>query len=282
MLRRLRPLTLNGCPALSRGYSISEVEKLDDVILSYPAEGVAQLTLNNAKARNSLSSHMMRVLQTYMDHVNQERLVRVVILSANGPAFCAGHDLKEMRALREAEDRAGEYKRVFTQCSKLMQTVVMLSKPVIAQVEGIATAAGAQLVASCDMAIACEEKAKFATPGVNIGLFCSTPMVALSRNVPRKHAMEMLLTGTPITAKRAVDLGLANRAVPAERVGEETLEIAKIVASKSQAAVKYGKAAFYQQGSSKLLVVHSIVETRSSYTSNNWIMIKLGESCGSQ
>eukprot|EP00471_Norrisiella_sphaerica_P006357 CAMPEP_0184482086 /NCGR_PEP_ID=MMETSP0113_2-20130426/3660_1 /TAXON_ID=91329 /ORGANISM="Norrisiella sphaerica, Strain BC52" /LENGTH=263 /DNA_ID=CAMNT_0026861619 /DNA_START=97 /DNA_END=888 /DNA_ORIENTATION=- len=217
----------------------------DDVATSLPAEGVIKLTLQQPKSRNALSSHMMRVLQTHLDAIRNDRSIRVVVLAAEGPAFCAGHDLKEMKSLRE-EGIEG-YQRIFNQCSTLMQSVVTLPQPVIAQVQGIATAAGCQLVASCDLAVACEEKARFATPGVNIGLFCSTPMVALSRKIGRNHSMEMLLTGLPISPQRALEMGLCNRVVSPEKVDGEVQELATIIASKSAQAVRIGKEAFYKQ-----------------------------------
>jgi enoyl-CoA hydratase/carnithine racemase len=173
--------------------------------------------------------------------------VRVVVLAANGPTFCAGHDLKEMTAGRSAPHRGRAYfARVMAECSGVMQMVVNCPKPVIAEVAGVATAAGCQLVASCDLAIA-GETARFSTPGVNIGLFCSTPMVALSRNLSSKHAKEMLLTGDMISAPRAAEIGLVNRAVAADRLQETTLEMARKIASKSSMTLATGKRAFYAQ-----------------------------------
>ena len=219
----------------------------DSLVLSAREGGVLRLTMNRAGARNALSEAMMSSLQTAFDHAAEDPGVRVIVLAALGPAFCAGHDLKEMTACRATDDKGrARYAALFTQCSGLMQTVVRHPKPVIAQVQGIATAAGCQLVASCDLAVAASE-ARFATPGVNIGLFCSTPMVALSRNVSRKHAMEMLLTGEMIAASEAMRIGLINRAVPAADLERETMALAQLVASKPKTTVKIGKEAFYRQ-----------------------------------
>ncbi len=178
--------------------------------------------------------------------------IRVVILAANGPAFCAGHDLKELTARRSDPDGGKAYFRhIMTICSAMMQKIVALPQPVIACVSGVATAAGCQLVATCDLAVASQE-AKFATPGVDIGLFCSTPMVALTRNIPRKNAMHMLLTGEPVTAEDAARMGLINRAVTAGSEYEAALELARRIASKSKATVKIGKQAFYRQAELRL------------------------------
>src|SRR5277367_6616173 len=183
------------------------------VLLREDKGGIAILTLNRPQARNSLSEAMLETLGEALTALAQERAVRVVILAANGPAFCAGHDLKEITARRAAPDRGRAYfERIMALCSTVMQQIVTLPQPVIAAVHATATAAGCQLVASCDLAVT-SQAAKFATPGVNIGLFCSTPMVALSRNVSRKHAMEMLLTGEPITDEHAERIGLINHVV---------------------------------------------------------------------
>lgn len=208
---------------------------------------VRRLTLNRAAARNALSESLMGALQDALDHAAADKSARAIILAADGPAFSAGHDLKEMTAHRASGDGGKKaFAALFAQCSKLMQTVVRHPVPVIAQVQGIATAAGCQLVASCDLAIASRE-ARFATPGVNIGLFCSTPMVALSRNVSRKHAMEMLLTGDMISAEDARRIGLVNRVVEHDALADETLKLAELIASKPKATVKIGKEAFYRQ-----------------------------------
>jgi enoyl-CoA hydratase/carnithine racemase len=205
-----------------------------------------KLTLNRAAARNALSEGLMAALQAALDAAAKDDS-RVIVLAADGPAFCSGHDLKEMTAHRAAADGGkAAFAAVFAQCSRLMQTIVRHPKPIIAQVQGIATAAGCQLVASCDLAVA-SAKARFATPGVNIGLFCSTPMVALSRNVSRKHAMEMLLTGETISAEEALRIGLVNRVVAHEALEAETVALARKIASKPRATVKIGKEAFYRQ-----------------------------------
>lgn len=207
-----------------------------------PAPGIIRLTLNLPKAYNALSVGLMTALQAELDTVKVDRSVKAVIIAASGPGFCAGHDLKEVRANPGRQP----YEALFRQCSMLMQSVVALPQPVIAQVHGVASAAGCQLVASCDLAVAAET-ARFATPGVNIGLFCSTPMVALSRNVSRKHAMEMLLTGDLLPAARAAEIGLVNRVVPEAGLADAALALAQQIASKSPLTVKIGKEAFYRQ-----------------------------------
>ncbi len=208
---------------------------------------IAVLTLNRPQARNSLSEAMLEALGDALTTIAHERNIRAVVLAANGPAFSAGHDLKEMNGHRSDEDRGrGYFKHIMGLCSTVMQQVVMLPQPVVAAVQATATAAGCQLVASCDLAVASRE-AKFATPGVNIGLFCSTPMVALSRNVARKHAMEMLLTGEMTTAEDAARIGLINHVVAPDRVREEAIKLAKKITAKSALIVKIGKEAFYRQ-----------------------------------
>jgi enoyl-CoA hydratase/carnithine racemase len=190
-------------------------------------EGVLRLTLNNPKNQNTLSEQMLKLLKAEFSKASNDKSVRVIILAANGPIFCAGHDLKEITEVRKGKDSGESYfKRLFHSCSDLMQLIVNNPKPVIAEINGIATAAGCQLVASCDLAIATNDS-KFATPGVNIGLFCSTPMVALSRNIAKKHAMEMLLTGDMISAQKATEIGLINNNVPNENLVQETLKLAK-------------------------------------------------------
>jgi enoyl-CoA hydratase/carnithine racemase len=209
--------------------------------------GVAILTLDNPARRNSLSEAMMDALSQSLSRIAGDRSVRVVILAANGPAFSAGHDLKELNARRSDSDRGRAYfTDIMGRCSRLMQSIVRLPQPVIARVEGVATAAGCQLVATCDLAIA-STTARFATPGVNIGLFCSTPMVALSRNMAAKHAMEMLLTGDMIAAEEARRIGLVNRVVAPDEIAAKTLELARQIAGKSTLTVKIGKEAFYRQ-----------------------------------
>ncbi|MFN4230353.1 enoyl-CoA hydratase [Parvibaculum sp.] len=217
------------------------------VLLREDANGVATLTLNRPKQRNSLSEELMIALTREIEAIGKDASVRAVVLAGAGPGFCAGHDLKELTAARASEDRGRAFfQNTMKLCSTLMQAIVNCPKPVIARVHGIATAAGCQLVASCDLAVAAEE-AKFATPGVNIGLFCSTPMVALSRNVTRKHAMEMLLTGEMLSAARAAEMGLVNRVVPAAELDAAVAHFADIIASKSALTVSIGKKAFYEQ-----------------------------------
>ncbi len=213
-----------------------------DPLLSTTHGGILTLTLNRPAARNALSAGLMDTLQNTFDRIAGDRSVKTVILAANGPAFCAGHDLKELRSNR---DRTF-HEKLFAQCSRLMITITRLPQPVIARVQGMATAAGCQLVATCDLAVASTD-ARFATPGVNIGLFCSTPMVALSRAVGRKQAMEMLLTGDPIDAQQAARIGLVNRAVSPDRLGAEVDDLAAKIVGKSRLVVAIGKEAFYNQ-----------------------------------
>lgn len=219
-----------------------------DILLhDLDASGILRLTLNDVGRRNALSEAMLGALGAKFNEAGADPAVRVIVLAANGPAFCAGHDLKEMTAGRAAEDGGRAYfSHVMALCAGVMQGIVACPKPVIAEVTGVATAAGCQLVASCDLAIAAET-AKFSTPGVHIGLFCSTPMVALSRNVANKHAMEMLLTGDMISAVRAAEIGLVNRSVPDDALRTETLEMAGKIASKSSMTLATGKQAFYAQ-----------------------------------
>jgi enoyl-CoA hydratase/carnithine racemase len=220
---------------------------IEPLVLSVRHGAVLRLTLNRSIARNALSADLMSALQSALDEAATQDDVRVIVLAAHGPAFSSGHDLKEMTAQRALPDKGkAAYEALFAQCSKLMQTIVRHPKPVIAQIMGVATAAGCQLVASCDLAVASHE-ARFATPGVNIGLFCSTPMVALSRNIPRKLAMEMLLTGDMITANQALQIGLVNRVVPPSALDDETMALAQQIAAKPRATVKIGKEAFYNQ-----------------------------------
>lgn len=219
-----------------------------DILLSELGDaGVLRLTLNDVAHRNALSEAMLGALGTAIADSGQNSAVRVIILAANGPAFCAGHDLKEMTAGRAGADGGKAYfAKVMSMCSGVMQGIVNCPKPVIAEVTGVATAAGCQLVASCDLAVAADT-AQFITPGVHIGLFCSTPMVALSRNVSAKHAMEMLLTGDMTPAARAAEMGLVNCAVPEDILQEATLEMARKIASKSSMTLATGKRAFYAQ-----------------------------------
>jgi enoyl-CoA hydratase/carnithine racemase len=217
-----------------------------DVLLSRK-QGVAIIALNRPAQRNCLSLSVLQSLRQLIGDISTDDSLKVVILEADGPAFCSGHDLKELTAARqEADGGRAFYAETMELCSAVMQSIVRCPKPVIAAVQGIATAAGCQLVASCDLAIAAEA-ARFATPGVHIGLFCSTPMVALSRNVERKRAMEMLLTGTIIDAATASSWGLVNRVVPAADLKAETRTLAEQISSKSPATVSIGKEAFYRQ-----------------------------------
>jgi enoyl-CoA hydratase/carnithine racemase len=216
-------------------------------LLREDAGGIAVLILNRPEARNSLSEALLAALGAQLAALAADRSVRAVILAANGSAFSAGHDLKELNAHRADPDRGRAYfKHIVTTCGAVMQQIVRLPQPVIAAVQGTATAAGCQLVASCDLAVA-SAAARFATPGVNIGLFCSTPMVALSRNVARKPALEMLLTGEPIAAEEALRIGLVNRVVKPGTERETALMLGRKIASKSTHVVKIGKEAFYRQ-----------------------------------
>lgn len=212
------------------------------VLLRAEAGGVATLTLNRPKARNSLSRELIDALKQEFEDIAGDSRVRVVVIAANGPAFCAGHDMREMRADPDLD----AYERLFAASSALMKLILDLPQPVIARVHATATAAGCQLVATCDLAVASKE-ATFATPGVNIGLFCSTPMVALSRNAPRKQTMEMLLTGEPMDAQTALRYGLINRVVPPEALDEAVNDLAQIIISKPRKTLALGKKAFYRQ-----------------------------------
>lgn len=220
---------------------------MSDLLIRQDAGAVATLTMNAPHNLNALSDAMLAALSDAFAALEADRTIRVIVLRGAGKAFCAGHDLREMQAAREAPDRgAAVFADLFARCSAVMTAIPRLPQPVIAEVHGIATAAGCQLVASCDMAVAAEGT-RFGVNGVNIGLFCSTPMVALSRNVPRKQAFEMLTTGSFIDANRAQTLGLVNRVVPADRLGEEVEALARTVAGKLGAAVRIGKRAFYDQ-----------------------------------
>ena len=217
------------------------------ILLREDINDVAILTLNRQQARNSLSEATLEALGDALTAIAHDRAVRAVIIAANGPAFSAGHDLKELNLRRSDADRGRAYfKHIMGLCSGVMQQVVTLPQPVIAAVQATATAAGCQLVASCDLAIA-SRAAKFATPGVNIGLFCSTPMVALSRNIPRKAAMEMLLTGDMISAEEAARIGLVNHVVTPGSERDEAIKLARKITAKSALTVKIGKEAFYRQ-----------------------------------
>ena len=221
----------------------------DDSILleEFIANGLYRLTLNDAKKRNALSEEMMAKLKSLLTDSTDNKSIRVIIIAGNGPAFCSGHDLKQMTAGRDNDDQGLTYfKKVFASCSELMQMIVEHPKPIIAEVSGVAAAAGCQLVACCDLAVA-GKSARFNTPGVNIGLFCSTPMVALSRNVSNKAAMEMLLTGEMVSADKAEHIGLINRVTDDADLKQETTALAELIASKSSLTLKIGKEAFYKQ-----------------------------------
>jgi enoyl-CoA hydratase/carnithine racemase len=222
---------------------MSAVPKTDEpVLLREDRDGVATLTLNRPQQMNLLTGAMLAALQAAFDAIARDPSVRVVVLAANGKGFCAGHDLKEIKALQELP----KIEALFAQCNRMMQSIPMLPQPVIARVQGAAAAAGCQLVAQCDLAVA-SEAAKFVTSGVTWGFFCSTPGVAVGRNLQRKHAMEMLLTGEAIDAQRALEWGLVNRVVPAAELEAQTWKLARQLADKPPATVAAGKRAFYQQ-----------------------------------
>lgn len=226
---------------------MSDTENTEIILQQLSATGVLRLTLNDNNRRNALSEAMLERLGEIMSSSASDPSVRVIVVAANGPAFCAGHDLKEMTSGRDTEDKGEAYfTKVMDICAGVMQSIVNNPKPVIAEVTGIATAAGCQLVASCDLAYAADS-AKFSTPGVHIGLFCSTPMVALSRNVSNKYAMEMLLTGDMVAAKRAAEIGLINQEVASDSLSDFTMAIAEKIASKSSMTLATGKKAFYAQ-----------------------------------
>ena len=215
-------------------------------------KGVLRLLMNNLDQKNALSENMMNILIDEIKAASSDPSIKVIVLAANGNVFCSGHDLKEITAARENGDSGEDYfKNLFNSCSSLMELIVNIPQPVIAEVDGVATAAGCQLVASCDLAIASHES-KFATPGVNIGLFCSTPMVALSRNVNKKNAMKMLLTGDFINAEKAKEIGLINNMAPKEELTIEVSKLAEKIASKSSVTVSIGKKAFYAQAEMNL------------------------------
>jgi len=224
----------------------------NDLLLRADANGICTLTLNRPAQRNALSIALMEAASDALDQIKADPSVRVVIITGAGPCFCSGHDLKELRG----DPSRAHVEKTFALCSAMMQRIIALPQPVIAAVHGVATAAGCQLVATCDLAVAAEE-AHFATPGVNIGLFCSTPMVALSRAVPRKQAMEMLLTGEPINAPTALRLGLVNRLAPTAQVMEEAFALAAEIIAKSPFTLKIGKEAFYRQAELGLVEAYS-------------------------
>jgi len=222
------------------------------VLLRERVGTIAVLTLNRPAARNSLSEELIADLDAALSDIHDDNSVRAVVIAASGSAFSAGHDMKEMTARRADADRGRAYfAHIMNACSAMMMAIVRLPKPVVAAVQGVATAAGCQIVASCDLAVA-SEAASFATPGVDIGLFCSTPMVALSRNVPRKQAIEMLLTGESISAARAYEIGLINHVVAAGKEREAAIALAEKVSLKSAYTIKLGKEAFYRQAEMSL------------------------------
>lgn len=227
--------------------SVSDVSVDEIIQQDLDAMGVLRVTLDDSARRNALSERMLGELQELLDRAASDPEIRVLVLAANGPAFSAGHDLKEITRAREHAD-AGRafFEDLMGRCANVMQAIVNNPKPVIAEVSGVATAAGCQLVASCDLAYAAPT-ARFATPGVHIGLFCSTPMVALSRNVSNKAAMEMLLTGEMVSAEEAARIGLVNKVVPAEGLSEFAMDMARTIAAKSSMTVATGKQAFYRQ-----------------------------------
>lgn len=230
----------------------ANADMLSPSVLMQVQDGVAIITLNRPKARNALSGEMIALMSATLAQIAGRTDIKAVVLYAEGPVFCSGHDLKEMTALRTSPDQGCTgFEGLFAACAAMMQAIVTLPQPVIAAVEGIATAAGCQLVASCDLAVASED-AGFCTPGVHIGLFCSTPMVAVSRTMAPKHAMEMLLLGEVVPAREAARIGLINRVVAPGQAMAEALGLARTIASKSSLAVSVGKKAFYEQASMPL------------------------------
>ncbi|MFL6573926.1 MAG: enoyl-CoA hydratase [Burkholderiales bacterium] len=221
---------------------MSAVPKSDEILLREERDGICTLTMNRPAQMNLLTCDMLSALQSAFEDISKNRKVRVLILAGAGKGFCAGHDLKEIRALKDLP----KIEQLFGQCSRMMQTITALPQPVIARVQGAAAAAGCQLVAQCDLAVA-SEAARFTTPGVTWGFFCSTPGVAVGRNISRKRAMEMLLTGDLIDARKAAEWGLVNRVVPAASLHEETEKLARQIADKPPATTAAGKRAFYQQ-----------------------------------
>jgi len=227
--------------------SRSPVPQAPSPLLRETIGSIAVLTLDSPATRNALSDAMIAALHAELNAIRDDRIIRAVVIAAKGPAYSSGHNLKELTARRADADKGRAYfASIMKACSEMMQAIVHLPKPVVAAVRAVATAAGCQLVATCDLAVA-SEKAVFGTPGIDIGLFCSTPMVALTRNVPRKHAMHMLLTGDHISAERARELGLVNSVVPAGTERDAAIELAKAIALKSAYTLKVGKEAFYRQ-----------------------------------
>jgi enoyl-CoA hydratase/carnithine racemase len=235
------------------------LQQEEAILLRKDLEGVATLTLNRPQQMNLLTSEMIEALQASFDAIARDRAIRVIVLAGSGKGFCAGHDLKEIRALKEQP----RIEALFAKCSRMMQTISTLPQPVIARVHGAAAAAGCQLVAQCDLAVA-TEAAKFTTPGVTWGFFCSTPGVAVGRNVSRKRAMEMLLTGDMVDAKKALEWGLVNRVVPADGLDAAVADLANVIASKPPATVAAGKRAFYEQMDQGLARAYEIASTAIS------------------
>lgn len=232
---------------MSKPAAASRSEADAPILLRENRGGIALLTMNRPEARNALSEAMIGALTDALKSVAADKSIRAVVLTANGPAFCAGHDLKELTAHRNDPDLGRAcFERIFRQSAALMQAIIALPQPVVAGVQGLATAGGCQLAASCDLVVAAES-AKFCLPGVDIGLFCSSPVVPVARKVGAGHAMEMLFTGEPISAARAREIGLVNRVVPAGKAADEALALARTVASKSAYVQRIGKAAFYRQ-----------------------------------
>lgn len=222
---------------------MSAIPKTEEaILLREDRDSICTLTMNRPAQMNLLTSEMLSSLQQALESIEKDTSIRVVILAAAGKGFCAGHDIKEIRALEELP----KIEALFAKCSRMMQTLTSLPQPVIARVQGAAAAAGCQLVAQCDLAVA-SEAAKFTTPGVTWGFFCSTPGVAVARNVSRKRAMEMLLTGELVDARQALEWGLVNRVVPAEDLVRETEALARKIAEKPPVTVATGKRAFYEQ-----------------------------------
>ena len=214
----------------------------ESILLREDRDGICTLVMNRPAQMNLLTSEMLDALQEAFDAISQDKRVRVVVLGAMGKGFCAGHDIKEIRALKELP----KIEALFAKCSRMMQTITALPQPVIARVQGAAAAAGCQLVAQCDLAVA-SDAAKFTTPGVTWGFFCSTPGVAVARNISRKHALEMLLTGDLVDAQKALQWGLVNQVVPAAELEQATLALATKIAEKPPVTVATGKRAFYEQ-----------------------------------
>jgi len=236
-------MTPNERPTWKEGFMATHITtQAEDLLLVEATDGIATVALNRPGQFNALSSALIDQMQSTLDRIAADSTVRVVVLAARGRGFCSGHDLKEIRAMSSVAD----VESLLSRCSRMMMTFMQMPQPVIAKVHGLATAAGCQLVATCDLAVA-STTATFATPGVNIGAFCSTPGVALGRAVGRKHAMEMLLTGAPISADQACAIGLVNRVVSPEALDAEVSALATLVASKSSAAIASGKQVFYRQ-----------------------------------